>query len=824
MGKWDLFVDESGTFNLKDKNGKQEHNLVGGFIAPHGVFTPELAQTWYDEICECIRSKFPAGQIENINRCNPWNGRVDFDFAHSKNNQMVKRDRAGSREEWMEINGGIRAIQLRYVQLYAEKIRGIGGCVVIFDDPRAHDFGGNLATYLTIIGKGIVILYNALINRSGDPHTELFLTIAGRDNFEEDERGITQNTRVLTLTADAPINEIVREHYVKTIRNMAYGIAGELLDREEFRWIVEDEAHLNIEPDGQCPTIIPCDFLCNTFYRGFNDEGWNKTQAYWDVYMDREHSIIVPVSTVDRVETSELTEMVGQRSYLHTFLRLGQFGYPADRTAKFFGALNELDPEEQRGFVNRLADHYYIPMRNCSATGEIRTYIEAMDALLGAMRNADGTERIADAGIRALLCANARLYLMSLYIHLGWPARVTEQSEAFKAALRKAPNGREKANLMARFLNWRIVFLTDCFDCDGAEDTFSVLSEYWEHVLEGRNWLLKDEYNIFGAADAPVGEAQEQEYGEEIGSYLQVLTHKMRISSPEAREKYSGEARALYGKYLAQFGSAYQFSRCYQNMCDLEAEMGEFDRAFLYLYNAAATEGGGAAVDAIEFTPESCGSIKRALKEGGNPWLFSRCIRLTAEMAHRGDGRAKLLFEALGGNAMKADSFDGIRNIFLKSIICRKAAVAVLACAPESQWAVADAYYGMAVRTMLEANGATSKAIGFGMLLEWTASLIRREKWPDASVRATELGTRYGAIRDAARREGIRNPFEFTDVYDALTGESCPTGSVQEALSRVSKGLRELMDNRDRGRRQALCEELKGEAGTLFALSRRVAY
>ena len=586
--------------------------MVGGFIAPHGVFTSKLAQTWNGKIRKHIQNEFGDEQIANINRYKPWTSdggtvsHTEFDFTHSKNNGKIAQNDCGDRREREKINDTIRSIQLRIVQMYAEKIREIGGHIVIFDDPQARDFGGNLATYLTITGKGIVVLYNTLMNRFGDSAPELFLMIAQRPNMEVDENRTTRETRVITLIARAYPGEITRDHYVQTIRNMAYGIAGSLLDKPEFTQLFTDEAHLKIEENGQDPKIIPCDFLCNTYYRGYNNEKWNGRDEYRAVYMDSALSIIVPVSTVDRMEESELTEMVERRSYLHTFLRLGRLGYPETQTAKFFEILNGLDVEEQRGFVNGFAEYYYIPMRNCSATGEIRTYIETMESLLASMKDVDGTERIANEGTRALLRANAQLYLMSLYIHLGWAEKVLTHTEAFKEMLREVPNGREKTNLMARYLNWQIVFYTDSFDYNRAEDTFGALSVYWDHVLEGRAWLLQDENNIFGTADVSMGEAQEQEYGEEIGSYLQVLTHRMRISSPEDRKKYYNEANELYGKYLAQFKSAFQYSRCYQNMCDLEAEMGQFDRAFLYLYNAVAVEDGGTSVNGIELTPENC--------------------------------------------------------------------------------------------------------------------------------------------------------------------------------------------------------------------------
>ena len=218
-------------------------------------------------------------------------------------------------------------------------------------------------------------------------------------------------------------------------------------------------------------------------------------------------------------------------------------------------------------------------------------------------------------------------------------------------------------------------------------------------------------------------------------------------------------------------------------------------------------------------------TIKRTIMRGGNPWLFSRYIRLAAEMVHRGDARAEKLFTAFDMRNLKADSFNEIQNDFLKSIISRKTAVVLLKYASNlGRVEVADAYYEMASRVMIQSNGATLKVIGFGMLLEWTATLIQREKWSDAYARAEDFRTRYAEICDAAERQGIKNPFEFKNTYDALTGQNYLNWNVQELLGVVSRKLNERQNCGDRERRQDLSEELQDDGRALFALSRRVAY
>ena len=46
---WDLYIDESGTFDTVDGKGRREHNLIGGFILPQGRFSRQ-AGPWFKQI------------------------------------------------------------------------------------------------------------------------------------------------------------------------------------------------------------------------------------------------------------------------------------------------------------------------------------------------------------------------------------------------------------------------------------------------------------------------------------------------------------------------------------------------------------------------------------------------------------------------------------------------------------------------------------------------------------------------------------------------------------------------------------------------------
>lgn len=144
---WDLYIDESGTFDSVDGKGRREHNLIGGFILPHGRFSRQ-AEPWFKQIRHAVYDRFGSEQLDHINRNNRWKRKKndpdeeaheEFDFTHACNNRAISREIEGS----SAINDTIRQAQLMILDEYRQRIESLGGIIVVFDDPTGEDFGGN---------------------------------------------------------------------------------------------------------------------------------------------------------------------------------------------------------------------------------------------------------------------------------------------------------------------------------------------------------------------------------------------------------------------------------------------------------------------------------------------------------------------------------------------------------------------------------------------------------------------------------------------------------------------------------------------------------
>ena len=825
MAQWDLFVDESGSFNRFDDRGNPEHNVVGGFILPRGVYSGKLASQWAQEIRTVINGRYGGMEIQTFNRYNPWKVRdqyrnlvahEEFDFTHACNNHFVRdedlpEDLSVSARERNDL---LRSIQLDILDGYARRILAQKGRIVIFDEPAGLDFGGNTPTYLTIIGKGITILYNQLQLLYDDPQPELFCHIARRTNEERDYEGQRTETGVITLQ-QAPggnINRIEKEQYQKTIRNMAFAIASNA-QRESgyFRRIIEQDDYLDIVDDGQSARMIPCDYICNSYYRSFGRRPWMSAQAYRDAFVNSDNAVIIRVSDVDKLVEDDFIAMMGSRSYLDMLLRIKNLGYQREDVNRFFECFNRADIVDQRAFVSTLAEYYYKPTSDASTNGTLAMYVSELTSLLGILQYTDPEdhtvrERIADPAVAGELRAHINLYLNALYTHMCMYAKVEATAADFERNLARMAKDQARANLQVKYLNRRIVTYTDSFRYDDAERAFEKLNSYWEYTLMARE-------DIFGEL-ADAGATTSEEYGREIGSWLQLVQHRMRSDRAADREALYAQARPFFEKMLSQFSSAADVCRGYTNIGAVEREAGRFASAFACLYKAArAREGVIEPFDApVEIDAGRCAfiiAVSRSVGETLNasqayPWLIYHYIRLAQEMLLHDDPQAKILCEPLMGGALREESFDWIGYAFLRAIIQWRAAGMLTAQGLSPK--VADQYFKGAGSAMTSSDDMTFIAIGLAAQLEWISSLIRQKRFdalPSPCRSAKGAYERYLASCRGA---------QALDIFD--DGGEPPLPAMMDEIIALKKNA---------GGENA-ARRLSGLGERCFALSRRVAY
>lgn len=811
---WDLFVDESGTFEpyVQINNGTRvEHNLVGGFLLPHGVFRNTEAVSWFQKAKHHTVHELGNGLLESINCFHPWftkdgTPHEEFDFTHACNNRFVKAEESPDAKR---INDTIREAQLLMLDEYRRLITENGGYLVVLDEPTGTDFGGNLANYLTILGKGIVILYSKLQQLTGELEPELYLHIAMRPNKEKDENGIPKDTDVVALRGPNP-KRISLPQYQASIRQMAMALADDGLRRlESFNALFNDPFRIIIEEDGQGAITIPCDFICNTFYRGSNNKRWKNTEAFTAAYFG-ERSILIPVVDVNAIKVDEFAEMRTYRYYFTMFMRIERLGFQSESVRLFFEAFNEADNGDQLAFVKNLEEELRQPVARSAVRGTMRELIVRIEAMLRVF-----TERtVTNSAILNLLRANLYLYERALYIHLGLGAGIQKTEEAFWNAIKLVPRSAEKESLILLIRNQNIVLFTDQFRYGEAEKQFNELSFLHEYRLEASSLLYEDENGC------------NEEYGKVIGSYLLLQRYRLYVSSHEFRKNSAVSLREWCEKALMQLSKPDDLCRCWLNICGIEAELGNFNAAFQALGFAAAYTMGDIDAAVSGYFPidsEHCTYILRASglgsqTERANPFVAYQCIRILERFLNSSDGeKAQVLYLTLGRNALNPNSFAWIKNGFLRGIIQWRTARVLIAQGEKT--GTVTALYRNAIDSIEWEYSSSLAAIVVAIHADYIGYLLGTERLDKGIEESVSFGQEYKAFMRLTETACANNPFEPENENSCLDGYDSPrydgvsgAEDVIESLLRLKKG------------KNGTVSELGGIVKNLNTMSRVISY
>ena len=811
---WDLFVDESGSFetHVQTNNGLRiEHNLIGGFLLPHGLFRNAEALNWFQEVKRQTVQKLEVGLLESINRFHPWftkDGSLheEFDFTHACNNQFVK---ATESQDAKQFNDVIRDAQLLMLDGYRRLITENEGFLVVFDEPTGTDFGGNLANYLTILGKGIVILYAKLQQLTGELEPELYLHIAMRPNKEKDENRNLKETDVVVLRGPNP-KRIGLPQYQTSIKQMAMALADDGLRRlESFNALFNDPSRIVIEEDGQGAITIPCDFICNSFYRGSNNKRWKNTEAFTSAYFG-ERSVLIPVVEVNAIKVDEFAELRAYRSYFTMFMRIERLGFQSESVRLFFEAFNEADNRDQLAFVKNIEEELRQPVARSAGQGTMHELIARIEAMLRVF-----TERaVTDSTILNLLRSNLYLYEKALYIHLGLGDDTLRTEQLFLEAIKRVPRSAEKERLILMNRNQNIVAFTDQFRYGDAEKQFGELSFLHEYRLEASSLLYEGE------------DGGNEEYGKVIGSYLLLQRYRLCVSSPEYRDSCAVKLRDWCENALKQFSQPDDLCRCWLNICGIETELGDFNAAFRALGFAAAysVEDTG-AVRSGAFPPDSehCAYILRASgigssTEGANPFVSYQYIRVLEKFMNTSNSEnAKVLYSALGRNMLSPNSFAWIKNGFLRGIIQWRAAQ-VLIAQGETTGAV-TALFRDAIDSIEWEYSSSLAAIVVAIHADYIAFLLGTGRWDKGMGESAGIEREYKAFKRLTEKACANNPFQTENENSCLEGYAFPRF---EGTSGPEDVIEELL--RLKKVKNAPVSDLRRIVKNLNTMSRAIAY
>ena len=758
---WDLYIDESGTFDTVDSKGRREHNLIGGFILPQGRFSRQ-ADPWFKQIRHAVYDRFGSEQLDHINKNNRWKRKKsdpdeasheEFDFTHACNNRAVSREI----EDSSVINDTIRQAQLMILDEYRQRIESLDGKIVVFDDPTGEDFGGNTPNYLTILGKGIVALYSRLQQITGEISPDLYLHIARRSNQERDANGYYTETSVISLRGNDR-RTIDENQYRKTIKHMAFGLADAgLRSVASFRALFEDESRIVIEDDGQDVITIPCDFICNSYYRGYRNSRWNTTPEYIRTFADADNTVIVVVGDVMAVESSEYVVMKANRTYFSMFLRLEALGFQRESMQAFFAAFNDCDPIDRQTFVSQLVESLRQPVSRSASDGTMSDLISRIEGMLRILTDSS----IQDMAVVSAIRANLYLYLATLYSHLGQGQQVKSVDERFTAALKGMARGEARLELQLKYLNHRVVTLTDGFQFREAEDIFiNKMAPHWDMQAELAGELFADE--SFGA----------EEYGREIGSYLMLQKHRLRVSDVAYRKAHGNDIASWYDIALAQFSGKDDLGRCYLNICGVETELEHYPDAFRYLEKAVGQyypDKYSLIADDVPFDKEQLEQICKLTDcvssdnnhAAAQPWVFYQYVRLASDMAATGKpdclDTARRMFEAACQTALSGATFDWINNHFLRAIIKWRMASLMINLGVQKN--IAIGYLKTAADDMSGSNSAPLLAISTAVRSRLIAFLIESDRIKDALSESRLLNNVYNRFCKLTDSAGTNNPF-----------------------------------------------------------------
>lgn len=704
--KWELFVDESGNFD------KDRPCLVGGFLCPEGVMGEQTATAWKNDV-----KQDPAVR-EAIGKYGDWN------FDHCRENKDTDK---------IQLRSDVQTAVLR---AYREKLNAADGYFVLFDNPSGAYNIDNTTNFLTVLAKGLLMLFYDLQGEM----TSLKVHFAARKNvtFHEPAELAVSPTRVQEpgMTDQRTIQP---QQYRRQLENIAFLHGGHrLLKNKVFSEMLDtidiiSDRYVQAGEGGDFsliggeyvytagrgnyksvpnPLTVPCDYICNTY---FSRSGRKAAAASFGPPC-RIYPVDQPLSA--HAMKDHLTGGASGEAFLQLF----SMDFPEPDTTEFFRLYNGSSAAQQKAAVTSAVEGL---RDRVDSQREMPLMIERLEHAI------EKTESIEDIGQRACLKAHLYLYLHSLYTHLGNQNKVSEIHGAVQKLIddNDIEDEEDVDKLLSIAATRNLVDLTDRFSYDEAEREFNELQKYWEGRIKSR----------LRPGTAPRYSA----YGKAIGSYLQVLRHRMHETDDrEEKEYYYFVAADLFEKYLHHIGTeAGDLSRCHQTICDIEAEMERFDSAFTHLYLAS-----GGTADCPSREEMSVVILRACADDGGrNHYLLQHYARTAALMEACGKREEAEAWVLPYLATVPEEPAGSVANPHPRTQIRWKTAslLAYREAGPQEDKRRAAKLFDSAARELLAENEAIFAAIAVGIRAEQLCHILGKRIPGNPSTARGTLGQAY---------------------------------------------------------------------------------
>lgn len=578
--KWELFLDESGQF-IRD-----EHCLVGGFVCEQGAMNYGVAKVILQEIRNSDTVKNLIERYDSVTG-EKWN------FNHCCENQRCP-------ERW--------EIQAMVLQMLKEQIVRRGGKLIIFDNPTGTYNEDNTTNFLSVFAKGLMSFY-----LDTNPWDRIYVNVAERKNitYADENASVSPTSAGISKLSDK--GTILKPQYVSQMNNLANLYGGQpLLASPKYSEMIANIRimHDTVGSNGteSNPLTTICDYICNTYYAK-ERRSRKVTQILDEVFGS---SIRIYNTNSPLRSTPVISYADHSRDNLGGILMtLSSHGYPEPETSTFYSTFNAADPVLQHETVSAVVNSLYPVVYAQIDMPEVLARLEGM---------IHSSKAIANNDIRSELHANLLLFAETLYMHLGNQPKVSEYADKAVQTIEKIADDSVKNSLLDKYENRMLVDLYDRFAYEEAESLFKDLNTTHEHIIAG--YRRRNPH------------AKYPEYGKVIGSYLQVLRHRIHSASQaDDREIYYLEAQDLYDRGLNNFTENEDISRFYQTRCDIESEMHYFKEARECLYKAALAANGreaGSEADLQTMVSEILDASGVAGEK--NHYMYQHLVRLLSQM------------------------------------------------------------------------------------------------------------------------------------------------------------------------------------------------
>lgn len=722
---WDLFVDESGKFN------KDEHCLVGGFICPQGTISVSNINKWKDEI----------QAIPEIQQLMTEFGSWIYD--HCSENKVDTLEKRSLR----------KTLQLRIMQEYAKRIKEKGGKLIIFDNPGGSFNVDNTTNFLTVLAKGLMMLYYDL----QDGNSSINLYFASRMNVlyrDHPEEIPVSPTRVMEpgLWDDKTILDV---QYKAQIRNLAFLQGGQwLLSDEKFSSMIENIKIMNDILDSSPnrkskyranPFTVPCDYICNTF---FSRSGMKQDQlTIWNQLYQSLDCFYYPTDKPLQPGFNGLPSWNDDSDNSTALFSLISLDFPEPATSAFLRGFNSASVDTQKNAIQFTIRELYKKVDCQKAMGLLAERLGHTIETASQIRNAE---------IRNEFIANLLLYQKSLYTHLGDQRKMESITTQFHSVVESIQNDAVRDELLYIADNRRLVDLTDCFNYEMALQEFADIKQDWMNVMSSRN----SRHNSASRTNPKY-----PAYGKTVGSYLQLLRHLIHQSNADDKELYYDEAVGYYDIYRHHLLDCTDIIRCHETISDLEAEMEHFQAAFDRLFQAAALEENPDVEVQADF-PITAENAARIITEAGfggekHPYLMQHYVRLLSMIfladEESPEGEAMLspllphLSIAFGDQINSPHPRTQMQWKIASALAARKAST-------KQEKQLASTLFSKAAQTLLGQEKPVFSAIAVGVLAEQMLHIQKGRIPGNASIAYKMLQKAYLSFQ-SQKTENEKNPF-----------------------------------------------------------------